>query len=208
MSTELTPKQSAFLEMVFRDAAAEVSAKISRWAGRDFSVRFLDAGYIPLSGISAAAGEPESRIVATLLPVYSPAGGHLLFALPELSAQALVDLVLNRVAGKQPQWGEAERSAIVETGNILGSAFINVLSRSFGKAIATSTPIFFIDYPGAILQQVVMEYALSGDEALLARMRFSMVNADFEENLFFIPAPGFLEAVDASLEARGPGGCR
>ena len=208
MATELTARQRAFLQTVLSDASAEVSDKISRWAGRGFSVKFLDVGYVPLADIAGAAGAADLRSAAALLSVHSPVGGHILFVLPELSARVFVDLLLGRPAGGAGEWGEAERSVIMETGNILGSAFINILAGALDKPISTSTPVFFIDYPGAILQQAALEYALEGDEALLARARFSRDDLNFEESFVFIPAPGFLKAVDACLDARGTGGGR
>ncbi|HNW91746.1 MAG TPA: hypothetical protein PKM88_02425 [bacterium] len=208
MATELTPRQRVFLNEIFSAAAAAVSDKISRWTGHSFTVQFLDIGYAPLSGIAEAAGGSDLYSVATLLPVQSTVQGYVLFIFPELSAQVFVDLVFNRTIGESQAWGEAEQSVIIETGNILGSTFMNILARAIGKPIATSTPLFLIDYTGSIIQQVVMEHALMGDEAMLARTRFSKDDLDFEEYFFFIPAPGFLAAVDACLDARESGAGR
>lgn len=206
MATELTPRQRAFLNRIFNDAAVAVSDKISRWTGHDFSVQFLDLGFAPLAGIAEAAGGSDLYSVATLLPVQSTVQGHVLFIFPELSAQVFVDLVFNRTIGESQEWGEAEQSVIMETGNILGSTFMNILARAIAKPISTSTPLFLIDYTGSIIQQVLMEHALAGDEALLARTRFSKEALDFEEFFLFIPAPGFLEKIDAHLDAAETGG--
>ncbi len=200
MATVLTPRQHAFLADIFNRAAAAVSDKVSKWTGHAFSVQFLDIGYVPLTDVAQAAGGPDLYSVATLLPVQSTVQGHVLFLFPELSAGVFVDLVFHRVIGESQAWGEAEQSVIMETGNILGSTFMNILAQALDQPISTSTPLFLIDYTGSIIEQVVMEHALVGDEALLARTRFSKDDLDFEEYFFFIPSPGFLEIIDAHLD--------
>lgn len=206
MVTELNAEQLAFLNAVFAKAAANVSDKIRRWTGQEFTVDFLDVGFIPLAEVPDHTGGGDLYSVATLLPVQSTVQGHLLFIFPELSARVFTDIVLNRTIGETQEWGETEQSVIMETGNILGSSFMNVLATALARPISTSTPLFLIDYAAAIAQQVVLDYALTGDEALLARTRFSKQELDFEEYFVFIPSPDFLAIIDRHLAGRTAGG--
>jgi hypothetical protein len=63
---------------------------------------------------------------------------------------SLADTLLERPAGTSTSWGDLERSAVIETANIVGCAYLNAICAALGPAgaagILPSQPIFLRDF--------------------------------------------------------------
>jgi len=90
-----------------------------------------------------------------------------------------------------PDWGELERSAALESANILGCAFLNAMVHSAAnKDIATvlpSPPTFHRDYAMSLLEGLFLEQAMIADSVLFVRTRFLMEGKTQVWHLLFIP---------------------
>jgi chemotaxis protein CheC len=71
---------------------------------------------------------------------------------------------------------ELPASALAEAGNVSCSAFMNLLGDATGLRLEVSPPAVVQDMRGAIVDAIVADIALLGDEALVIGARFHMVD--------------------------------
>ena len=103
--------------------------------------------------------------------------------------------------GTEPEWNDLEKSALTETGNILGCAYVNALSRLIGVDLTPSAPYFIQDYGASVLQQAVMTQALTSDMLLLCEIGFRREGENLDWRVVFIPTQGMQDAMQRSLHA-------
>ena len=60
----------------------------------------------------------------------------------------------------------------METGNILGCAYVNALTRLVGTDLRPSAPYFIQDFGASVLEQALMTQAAAGDSLLLCDIGF------------------------------------
>lgn len=78
-------------------------------------------------GVARMAGRPGTELVAIGMELQEPLGGRLLLLVPEEEAERVAQrLVPDAAAGSLDAVGE---SALVEMGNIAGSAFVSALAQ-------------------------------------------------------------------------------
>ncbi len=75
-------------------------------------------------------------------------GGSLILMFDEVNGRQLAASLLGREAGTEPEWSELEKSALMETGNILGCAYVNALTRLIGTDLRPSAPVLHPGFRG------------------------------------------------------------
>ena len=73
-----------------------------------------------------------------------------------LSAASL----LGSEPGTAEKWSELEISALNETGNILGCAYVNAITRLINRPLIPSVPFFIQDYGASVVEQAVLDEKL------------------------------------------------
>ena len=119
----------------------------------------------------------------------------------ERNGRQLAAALLGREAGTEPQWSELEQSALMETGNILGCAYVNALTRLIGRDLRPSAPYFIQDFGASVLQQALMAQAVSSDSLLLCEIGFHRKGAKLDWRVVFVPTPGLQDSLQRSLHA-------
>lgn len=139
-----------------------------------------------LSELPALCGREDTSVAAAFFEVSGDLMGYLLLAIPEEPARRIVDELL-RVMGSAAD-EELVNSTIGELGNVVGSAFLNVLADRFGLRVAPSPPQVAWDMVGALLS------TLAGALAARARSEWPVVNThlkakdgDYPAYLIWIP---------------------
>ena len=92
-------------------------------------------------------------------------------------------------------------SALTETGNILGCAYFNALTRLLGVNLIPTAPSFLQDYGASVLQQAVMPQLLVSDRVVLCQLRFRREGEQLDWRVVFVPTIGLQEALQQSLDA-------
>ena len=100
-----------------------------------------------------------------------------------------------------PCWSDLEKSALTETGNILGCAYINALTRLVGIDLMPSAPYFIQDFGASVLQQAVATQSLGSDRLLLCQIGFRRMNQELDWRVVFLPTQGMQDAMRRSLLA-------
>jgi chemotaxis protein CheC len=121
--------------------------------------------------------------------------GHLVLALPERDAERLAT-VLGYPVPAADGWGALAESAVMESGNIVGSAFVSAIARIIGEKLLLSVPMLARGRGAACLDRLVAREA--GKVALATR--FSTDGpAALEGLILVLPDPASLPALIASI---------
>jgi chemotaxis protein CheC len=222
----LTDMQRHFLRMIFDRGAESASRALSKWVGQEVHLAVNEIELVELEQAAELLGPAESLVAACTMGLTGRLTGLILLVFEDASGLALVDLLINQPVGTTMVWGELEQSAVNETTNIVGCAYVNALvthlpgivlhnstqdkvTRATAGELVPTPPIFVREFAGSLLQFVLMEQALELDQILLIHSQFEAGNQELNLNwtLLFIPSRESLHALAESLtqlERHGP----
>lgn len=153
--------------------------------------------FLPLNVVPGIAGGLEKVVVGVYLGIEGDLNGHLMLLFTEASGRRVVDMLMEAPPGTTQVLDEIGVSALAETGNVCGSSFLNALSDRTGLRIVPTTPAVVVDMAGAILQSVVTELYLNGDEVLVVETGF---NSDVPGHFLLMPDQDSMARLVAALE--------
>lgn len=201
---ELTDVQLRMLRTVLGLGAEGASRALSRWLGMDVRLTLGDVEQVDLETAAGALGPPDSLVAACAMGLTGGLGGSLLLGFEDRAGLALADLLLRLPVGTSAEWGEVERSAAMETANIVGCAYLNALAAHLppgdGAGLAPTPPTFLHEFAGSLIEFAVMGQAAELDRVLLAGTTFEAAGAgDLGWTLLFVPDAPSLAALAAAL---------
>jgi chemotaxis protein CheC len=184
----ITEKQLAQLSKASQTSASASSAIFSKWANRPVEVRMDAVQVIPFHELIPRS-EPLAPVSFGLaLELSGDMGGSLLFLVEESAGYALIDLLMKKPKGTTLKLDPMGRSALQETGNIVGSSYVNALVRELGlDRLVPGPPSLFLDITQSILETVVMQYAATQEELLFIPVHFSSAESGLDWKFFFLP---------------------
>ena len=146
--------------------------------------------------IATFLGGLGGDLVAVGVKLEGPLTGHLLLALPERDAEALALALGTPIeAGRL---GPMAESALMECGNIVGSAFVSALAKIFGETLLLSVPSFCRGSGRACVETLVDH---AGSVALAAR--FTSAGRHRLEGLILVmPEPARISRLLSHLAVR------
>jgi chemotaxis protein CheC len=189
------------LRELFASATHDASAAMCRWTNGLITVTLDQVREIALEDVSAALEIGDELLTMVVLTMSGDVGGNLILAFDEVNGRQLAASLLGRQPGTEPKWSALEKSALTETGNILGCAYVNAITRLIGEDLMPSAPYFIQDYGASVLQQAVMTQAMTSDRLLLCQIRFHRKAEDLDWRVVFVPTAGMQEAMQRSLHA-------
>jgi chemotaxis protein CheC len=204
----MTPDEGR-LAALFHSGADDASHALAKWLGRPaaLSVERLDA--LPIAEAAAVMGSSDALICGCAMRIDGAIGGLLLLAADDDAGLSLADTLLERPAGTSTSWGDLERSAVIETANIVGCAYLNAICAALGPAgaagILPSPPVFLRDFPEAVMEAVLMEQPVLSEIVLLARTEFRIDGTPVSCGLVFLPDAAGLAALMPSAVDPGAG---
>jgi len=174
-------------------------AAMAKLAGRRFEMDVPEAWVGAQAGaIAAFLGALGSDVVAVGVKLEGALEGDLLLALPERDAERLA-AVLGFAPGPDGWTGMAE-SALMESGNIVGSAFVSAVGTLVGEKLLLSVPTFARGSGKACVERLV---AHAGSVALATRFTASGPGDEPVEGLILVmPEPGRISRLLDRLDLR------
>jgi len=148
--------------------------------------------------IASFLGGLGGDLIAVGVKLEGPLTGHLLLALPEADAEALAMALGTPV--EVGRLGPLAESALMECGNIVGSAFVTALAKIFGETLLLSVPTFCRG-SGKLVVERLVDHA--GSVALAARFTASG-RARLEGLILVMPEPGRITRLLAHLDVHSP----
>jgi chemotaxis protein CheC len=152
-----------------------------------------------LEEVSAELEIGDELLTMVILTIGGEVGGNLILLFDDANGRQLAASLLGREPGTEPEWSESEKSALTETGNILGCAYVNALTRLIGTDLMPSVPYFIQDYGASVVEQAVMTQALTSDRLLLCQIGFRRKDEQLDWRVVFVPTQGMQEAMQRSL---------
>ncbi|HSN91914.1 MAG TPA: chemotaxis protein CheC [Anaeromyxobacteraceae bacterium] len=134
--------------------------------------------------IASFLGELGEDLVAVGVKLEGPLTGDLLLALPEGDAERLAAL-LGHPAGAGG-FGTMAESALLESGNIVGSAFVSAVAALVGEKLLLSVPSLVRGSGRACVEALV---AHAGSVALATRFTCSEPGSALEGLILVMPEP-------------------
>jgi chemotaxis protein CheC len=195
---ELNEREYTTLHQMVERGLADASRAISSLTTGQIHLNAPHLTWVQLSEMPRIAGLPESVVVAVYLGIEGDLQGHLMLLFTEEGACRTVDLLMSQPMGTTPVLDDLALSALAETGNICGSSFLNAISDRTGLRVVPTTPAVVIDMAGAILESVVTDLYMSGDEVLMVETGF---NGLVPGHFLLMPNQDSMARLLAALEA-------
>ncbi|HEX7379298.1 MAG TPA: hypothetical protein VF278_19405 [Pirellulales bacterium] len=189
----LNEPQLAALTLLFHRGSNEASLALSRWVDRRARVSVDRVEQVALADAAGELGDPEQPICCCLMSLAGGVTGQLLMTFDNAHGLALADIIQGLPAGTSKEWGEMERSAVLETANILGCAYLNALARSFATTDAAadvllpSPPRFARDFAASLLSFALLDQAAASDLVFLTHTEFHIEDSPLTCELLLIP---------------------
>jgi chemotaxis protein CheC len=185
MTTFATREVDALQELATIGCGQAITA-LGKLARRRFEMDVPEAWVGAEAGaIAAFLGGLGTDLVAVGVRLEGPLTGDLLLALPEADAVRLA-----RVLGFPPEegWGGMAESALMESGNIVGSAFVSAIGTLVGEKLMLSVPAFARGSGRACVERLV---AHAGSVALATRFSCGTEEAEgsLEGLILVMPEP-------------------
>lgn len=185
-----TPALEQYLT-AFRAAAGLASESLSKWLSRQVQITVEQVEAMPLEEAIGLLGDPDGTICGCAMGISGSLHGILVLLCDDEAGLALAAMLLGRESAADDTWGELEQSAVVETTNIIGCAYLNAMADSTGASTAAmpSPPWFLRDFAPAVMQSIVMAQPITSENVFLTRTEFSIEGSPARCSLVFVPAP-------------------
>ncbi len=197
------------LRSVFDRGAEGASEALSRWLGRPVRLLISAVDRSDLSLAGDLIGPADDLVAACSMGLSGRLDGMLLLVFEDRSGLAIADFLLARPIGSTSEWGELERSAAMETANIVGCAYLNALADAIPDGekdgLVPTPPEFRHEFAGSLLEFALMDQAAEQDEILLVRTEFvaGPELPSLRWTLLFVPGPSTATTLGA-LRAGSP----
>ncbi len=175
------------MELASWDAAEALGSMISQ----KVEVKFSGVDFLSFKRIFEAIGSETERIGVVFMMVSGDVEGALVFVFKDEALKKLLRVLLGRESSPE-NMGELEISALKSVGNIVGTSFLNALSKITSLSLLPSIPAFTYDFAGAALDAILINQTSVASQVLYLQVNFSVEGVTVPSSLFFFPAPSGL----------------
>jgi chemotaxis protein CheC len=187
------------LHHLFASATHDASVAMCRWTDGLITLTLDEVREIPLENVAAELNLGDELLTMVVLSLQGEIGGEMILTFDELNGRQLAASLLGRPVQGQPEWDDLEKSALSETGNILGCAYINAITRLIDRELVPSAPYFIQDYGASVLEQALMVQALTSDQVLICRTGFHKEGAELNWRVLFVPTASLRQCMENAL---------
>ncbi len=191
----------ALLKQFFTTATQHASAAMCQWTHGQVMLTLDELHVAPLEEAMKQFEEESDLVTMVVLGVEGSSGAQLILAFDDENGRKLAATLLQREPNDQPEWSDLEKSAVMETGNILASAYLNELTRLADRKLVPSAPYFVQDFGASVLQQALMIQAMTSDHVMVSRTRFEFNSQAVNWKLLFFPDEELRQALYGTVEA-------
>jgi len=201
MSPASTTNDLTSLSMIFGLATDNASKAITQWTSGSISLALDDVCEVALEEAVPRLGIGDEPAAMIVLGIEGDLTGDIVLIFDESDAREMCA----ELTGQQPDfdspWSELEQSALMETGNILGSAYLNILTRYLGQQLTPTPPYFVQDFGPSVLDQVLMPHAMTSETVFVSRTTFLRRDGKvLNGNVFVIPTTDLKDAMQTVID--------
>ncbi len=198
MASEQHPRLE-LLHQLFASATHDASAAMCRWTAGLITLTLDEVREIPLEDATTELNLGDDLLTMVVLSLEGEIGGEMILTFDEDNGRQLAASLLGRPVGTTAEWSEIEKSALTETGNILGCAYINALTRLINSELVPSAPYFIQDYAASVLQQALLAQAITCDRVLVCRTGFRRQSEELSWRVIFVPTDALRRAMEEAF---------
>jgi chemotaxis protein CheC len=187
--------------------SAHAATSLSVMIGQAVEMNVPDLEVVPLPAVSSFI-EPDGPAVGLyfrLLDGGTRPDGHVYLLFPEDSARKLSDLLLMRDAGATRKITGEERSALMEVGNVLVSAFGDASAELLGVTMLPSPPTYRFGMARRMIDGLARTVGMPGSRAIVFKTALSDASRQVLGYFVLMPEPGTLDHILELLEAKTHG---
>jgi len=189
------------LHQLFASATHDASAAMCRWTDGLITLTLDEVCEIPLEDACTEMGLGDDLLTMVVLSLEGEVGGEMILTFDEADGRHLAASLLGRPVCEDPEWSPLEQSALTETGNILGCAYMNAITRLIAHKLVPSPPYFIQDYGASVLEQALMAQAMTCDKVLVCRTGFHREGEELNWRVLFVPTEGMRRAMEDALHS-------
>ncbi|MBI5194290.1 MAG: hypothetical protein HZA08_12745 [Nitrospirae bacterium] len=177
----------ARLDMIAKVGADKTAGALSKWTGMRIKATSSSASIVHYSKLLEPSFSPEDIVTAILIRVSGSMEGYLIFLFDERSVLTIVKKILHKEIDTVLDSDNLTISVIEETGNIIGTAFLNTIAANYNLEMYPSSPVTASDLCGAILESVIAQFAIRGEHALSCQISFSSDDEEIKGIFSMLP---------------------
>lgn len=199
MTPRFGPREVDALQELASIGCGQAISALGKLAGRQFEMDVPEAWIGAEPGAIASFLDGLGReLVAVGVKLEGALTGDLLLALPVADAESLAAMLGFPPAGS---WGGMAESALMESGNIVGSAFVSAIGTLVQEKLLLSVPAFARGTGGAVVERLVSH---AGSIALATRFSASVgsTGAALEGLILVMPEPAQIARLLSHLDLR------
>lgn len=200
MGHELSSRERDALKEIANIGSGNAASALAAMTDTKIDITVPSVKIIPFAQVPEILGGAEILSVGIYTQVQVDAPCGLLFVFPLSSALHLVDILLGRPPGTTKEIESLESSALIETANVVGGAYLNALSRLTNITFVPSVPALAIDMVGAIFNSVFVPASVFFDDAIMLETVFLGEDQQVTGHFFLLPQANTLQRI---LEAIG-----
>lgn len=190
------------LQPLFMAATNEASAAMCIWTSGMITLSLNEVHELPLEAVCDEFNIGDELLTMVVLSIEGPLAGEMILTFDEENGRQLAATLLRQKISAEDEWSELEKSALAETGNILGCAYLNALNRLIKAELIPSPPYFIQDYGASVLQQAMIPQAMLSNQVLVCRTCFHRNGEALDWSVFFVPTQPLRERIERSLHRR------
>ncbi len=188
-----------FLHQLFASATHDASAAMCRWTEGLINLSLDEVVEIPLEDVCTTLNINDELLTMVVLSLVGEVGGEMLLTFDEENGRQLAASLLHRDVNEEEQWSPLEQSALCETGNILGCAYMNALTRLIDADLVPTPPYFIQDFGASVLEQALVAQAATCDKVLICRTAFHWEGKELNWRVIFIPTRKMQDIMEQEL---------
>ncbi len=180
--------------------AGHAATALSQLTGARIDVSVPNLQITSVARVPELLGDPEEEVAAVLVHVLGDLTGRTFLGFRVAAAARLAEILLQREPETVAEFGEMERSALMEVGNILSAAYMNALSDFLGMMLLPSVPQLAVDRVSGLVEAMGRGRNASADHAFSIETRFTLRGSVMVAGQFiFLPDLASLQTLLAAL---------
>jgi len=183
-ATDFTRQEVDALQELASVGCGQAISALGKLSGRRIDMDVPEAWFGADAGaIAHFLGSMGQDLVAVGVQLEGALTGNLVLALPEADAEKLAAMLGFPADGR---WEGMAESALMESGNIVGSAFVSAVGTMVGEKLLLSVPTFARGSGRACVERLVDH---AGSVALATRFTCGEPGAGLEGLILVMPEP-------------------
>jgi len=196
---KLSTVQADAIQELGNIGAAHAATTLSQMLGSPVAMSVPAIKAVELSRLSDYMGEESAVIVAFELQGEIPHGGYILFYITSESAVRMTNTMLGLTDTNRPL-DEMDKSALLEVGNIMVSAFLDATAELLGFVMLPSPPALSIDMAHAAMQSLIAQMEEEVNEVLLFSTELVCEEHKIDSDIIMMPENSTLARIVGLLE--------